>query len=281
MRVFDSLTELIGGTPLLRLKYFEPDTGADILGKLEYFNPAGSVKDRIGYAMIKEAEKKGLINKDAVIIEPTSGNTGIALAFVCAASGYRLILTMPETMSIERRNILKAYGAELVLTPGSDGMMGAIKKAEELAAELAKKMFGIFSYTVNKKNVKLLRGFDDEFFVPVSRHTEVRKGDIAKVPELEVLSESKEAGVYIVSAKSGRQIFITGHSEYDPLTLKWEYDRDVSNGLEIEIPHNYYTNDDPHEVPKVRWRAHASMLFSNWLNYYVYQETPYDLNEIG
>ena len=281
MRVFDSLTELIGGTPLLRLKYFEPDTGAYILGKLEYFNPAGSVKDRIGYAMIKEAEKKGLINKDAVIIEPTSGNTGIALAFVCAASGYRLILTMPETMSIERRNILKAYGAELVLTPGSDGMMGAIKKAEELAAELAKKMFGIFSYTVNKKNVKLLRGFDDEFFVPVSRHTEVRKGDIAKVPELEVLSESKEAGVYIVSAKSGRQIFITGHSEYDPLTLKWEYDRDVSNGLEIEIPHNYYINDDPHEVPKVRWRAHASLLFSNWLNYYVYQETPYDLNEIG
>jgi cysteine synthase A len=136
MRVFDSLTELIGGTPLLRLKYFEPDTGAYILGKLEYFNPAGSVKDRIGYAMIKEAEKKGLINKDAVIIEPTSGNTGIALAFVCAASGYRLILTMPETMSIERRNILKAYGAELVLTPGSDGMMGAIKKAEELAIEI-------------------------------------------------------------------------------------------------------------------------------------------------
>jgi homoserine O-succinyltransferase len=117
--------------------------------------------------------------------------------------------------------------------------------------------------------------------VPVSRHTEVRKGDIAKVPELEVLSESKEAGVYIVSAKSGRQIFITGHSEYDPLTLKWEYDRDVSNGLEIEIPHNYYINDDPYEVPKVRWRAHASLLFSNWLNYYVYQETPYDLNEIG
>jgi homoserine O-succinyltransferase len=147
--------------------------------------------------------------------------------------------------------------------------------------QLAKKMFGIFPYTVNKKNVKLLRGFDDEFFVPVSRHTEVRKGDIAKVPELEVLSESKEAGVYIVSAKSGRQIFITGHSEYDPLTLKWEYDRDVSNGLEIEIPHNYYINDDPYEVPKVRWRAHASLLFSNWLNYYVYQETPYDLNEIG
>lgn len=136
MRIFDSLTELIGGTPLLRLKYFEPDTGAYILGKLEYFNPAGSVKDRIGYAMIKDAEKKGLINKDTVIIEPTSGNTGIALAFVCAASGYRLILTMPETMSIERRNLLKAYGAELLLTPGSEGMMGAVKKAEEMAAEI-------------------------------------------------------------------------------------------------------------------------------------------------
>lgn len=136
MRFYESLTELIGGTPLLRLKYFEPDTGAIILGKLEYFNPAGSVKDRIGYAMIKDAEEKGLINKDTVIIEPTSGNTGIALAFVCAARGYRLILTMPETMSIERRNILKAYGAELVLTPGPDGMAGAVKKTEELAAEI-------------------------------------------------------------------------------------------------------------------------------------------------
>lgn len=146
---------------------------------------------------------------------------------------------------------------------------------------LAKKMFGVFPHTINKKNVKLLRGFDDEFFVPVSRHTEVRKEDITKVPELEVLSESKEAGVYIVSAKGGRQIFITGHSEYDPLTLKREYDRDVSSGMEIEIPHNYYINDDPREVPNVRWRAHANLLFSNWLNYYVYQETPYDLNKIG
>ncbi|AFV12283.1 cysteine synthase A [Thermacetogenium phaeum DSM 12270] len=136
MRVYDNLTELIGGTPLLRLKPLAKGTGAEILGKLEYFNPAGSVKDRIGFAMIKDAEDKGLINKDTVIIEPTSGNTGIALAFVCAARGYRLILTMPETMSIERRNLLKAYGAELVLTPGSEGMRGAVSKAEELAAEI-------------------------------------------------------------------------------------------------------------------------------------------------
>lgn len=136
MRVYDNLTELIGGTPLLRLKPLAQGTGADILGKLEYFNPAGSVKDRIGYAMIKDAEEKGLINKDTVIIEPTSGNTGIALAFVCAARGYRLILTMPETMSIERRSLLKAYGAELVLTPGPEGMGGAVRKAEELAAEI-------------------------------------------------------------------------------------------------------------------------------------------------
>lgn len=145
---------------------------------------------------------------------------------------------------------------------------------------LPKKMFGVFPHTVCKKNEKLLRGFDDEFYVPVSRHTEVRKEDIIKVPELEILSESREAGVYIVTAKNGRQVFITGHSEYDPLTLKWEYERDLSKGMEIEIPRNYFTNDDPNEIPVVKWRAHANLLFSNWLNYYVYQETPYDLNEI-
>ncbi|MBR1908712.1 cysteine synthase A [bacterium] len=135
MTVYESLTDLIGKTPLLELKHFEKevDAGATIIGKLEYFNPAGSVKDRIANAMITDAENKGLINKDTVIIEPTSGNTGIGLASVAAARGYRIILTMPETMSIERRNLLKAYGAELVLTEGAKGMKGAIEKADELA----------------------------------------------------------------------------------------------------------------------------------------------------
>lgn len=134
MKIAKSLVELIGNTPLLELSNYnkENNTLATIIGKLEYFNPGGSVKDRIGYGMIIDAEKKGILNKDSVIIEPTSGNTGIALAFVSAAKGYRLILTMPETMSLERRNLLKALGAELVLTPGSEGMKGAIAKANEL-----------------------------------------------------------------------------------------------------------------------------------------------------
>lgn len=135
-KIAKHLTDLIGNTPLLELTNFNKAHGAlaNIIAKLEYFNPAGSVKDRIGFAMIDAAERQGLLNKDTVIIEPTSGNTGIALAFVAASKGYKLILTMPETFSVERRNLLKALGAQLVLTPGPDGMGGAIKKAEELHA---------------------------------------------------------------------------------------------------------------------------------------------------
>ena len=137
-KIYKSLTELVGKTPLLELSNYEKKNNleATILAKLEYFNPAGSVKDRIAKAMIEDAEAKGLLTQDSVIIEPTSGNTGIGLASIAAARGYRLILTMPETMSIERRNLLKAYGAELVLTEGAKGMKGAIARANELAEEI-------------------------------------------------------------------------------------------------------------------------------------------------
>ena len=138
MAIYNKITDLIGGTPLLRLSNYiaANNLEADIAAKLEYFNPAGSVKDRIALAMLDDAEAKGLIGHDAVIIEPTSGNTGIGLAAVSASRGYRVILTMPETMSVERRNLLKAYGAEIVLTEGAKGMKGAIAKANELAAEI-------------------------------------------------------------------------------------------------------------------------------------------------
>lgn len=137
MKTYDRITDLIGGTPLLKLTNYNKlkELGATVYGKLEYFNPAGSVKDRIAKAMIDEAEAKGVLKPDSVIIEPTSGNTGIGLAAVAASRGYRIILTMPETMSVERRNLLKAYGAELVLTEGAKGMKGAIAKAQELAVE--------------------------------------------------------------------------------------------------------------------------------------------------
>ncbi len=137
MKVYDNITELIGGTPLMKLTNYigENSLEADIYGKLEYFNPAGSVKDRVALNMINEAEKKGILKPGSVIIEPTSGNTGIGLAAVAASRGYKVILTMPETMSVERRNLLKAYGAQIILTEGAKGMTGAIEKAEELSKE--------------------------------------------------------------------------------------------------------------------------------------------------
>ena len=145
---------------------------------------------------------------------------------------------------------------------------------------LAKKMFGIFKHRVNNPELPLFRGFDDEFSIPHSRHTEVRREDMERCPELDILAESEESGVSVVMARGGREIFLTGHSEYSPLTLDTEYKRDLGKGLPIDMPKHYYRNDDPSQPPLVTWRAHANLLFNNWLNYYVYQETPYRLEDI-
>ena len=142
---------------------------------------------------------------------------------------------------------------------------------------LKKKMFGIYKHTLNNPKNKLFRGFDEVYNAPHSRYTEIKKEDIDKVDDLEILSESEEAGVYVVASKNMKQIFVTGHSEYDKNTLKKEYMRDKEKGLEIEVPVNYFKNDDPNLEPIVTWKSHAHLIFSNWLNYCVYQETPFEL----
>ena len=146
--------------------------------------------------------------------------------------------------------------------------------------KLDKKMFGIFPHKADYKRSILLRGFDDVFMVPHSRHTPVLREDIEKVPQIKILASSEEAGVYAMSTENGRQIFITGHSEYDADTLNKEYKRDIAAGKEIDIPKNYFPNDDPTLPPLVTWRSHANLLYSNWLNYFVYQTTPYDIKRI-
>lgn len=146
---------------------------------------------------------------------------------------------------------------------------------------LPEKLFGVYRHTVDYRRAILLRGFDDEFWIPHSRHTTVYREEIERVPELKILASSQEAGVYAVMTSKGRQIFVTGHSEYDADTLEREYLRDKAQGLPIHVPVNYYPNDDDTQPPVVRWRGHANLLFSNWLNYFVYQTTPYDLMSIG
>jgi homoserine O-succinyltransferase len=146
---------------------------------------------------------------------------------------------------------------------------------------LKKKISGIFKhYITQDPPPPIFRGFDDIFFVPHSRHTEIHKEDILKVPELTLLSESEESGVYMTMARKGREIFVTGHSEYSPFTLDTEYRRDTKKGLNVNIPENYYIDNDPDKKPLIRWRGHANLLFANWLNYYVYQETPYNIQNI-
>lgn len=146
--------------------------------------------------------------------------------------------------------------------------------------QLSEKCSGIFKHRVRRTTAKLVRGFDNEFYAPHSRHTEVRAEDIEKVSSLEILADSPDAGVYIVTTKKGRQIFVMGHSEYDADTLKNEYFRDLEKGMNPKIPSNYFTDDDPKKKPVVKWRSHAHLLFSNWLNYFVYQITPYNIDDI-
>ena len=143
-----------------------------------------------------------------------------------------------------------------------------------------KKVFGIFKHKVRYKKAMLMRGFDETFYAPHSRHTTVLEEDIAKCSDLQIMATSDEAGIYIVTSKDKKRIFVTGHSEYDKFTLHEEYVRDIEKGLDIDIPVNYYPDDNPKKDPKVTWRAHANLLFTNWLNYYVYQTTPYDINKI-
>ena len=145
---------------------------------------------------------------------------------------------------------------------------------------LSKKMFGIFKQYTLQPQIPLFRGFDDNFSMPHSRHTEVRREDIDKHKELEIVAESPESGVSIVMARGGRQIFVTGHMEYSPYTLDSEYRRDLGKRDDVEMPKNYYKDNDPHQAPLVTWRAHANLMFSNWINYYIYQETPYNIEDI-
>ena len=146
---------------------------------------------------------------------------------------------------------------------------------------LPEKLFGVFRHRVVYKNPILLRGFDDEFWVPHSRHTTVRREDVEAIPEIKILAASEEAGLYAMSTQYGHQLFITGHSEYDPETLNLEYLRDKNAGMEIQVPRNYFPDDDDTEAPIVRWRGHANLLYSNWLNYIVYQTVPYDVMAVG
>ena len=141
-------------------------------------------------------------------------------------------------------------------------------------------MFGIFKQYTLQPQIPLFRGFDDNFSMPHSRHTEVRREDIDKHKELEIVAESPESGVSIVMARGGRQIFVTGHMEYSPYTLDSEYHRDLGKRDDVEMPKNYYKDNDPHQAPLVTWRAHANLMFSNWINYYIYQETPYNIEDI-